>query len=219
MSKTKAELEKENKTMRNKLREVVAERDGLKEEIKQLVEEMKEEQKSHEAYLAELTTWYEEMCDKHDSLEAENRALKEEQKSIHDNYIKATEKIEEWKEKAIGLNELLGKVQEERDDSENELEYWKGVASDVKDGAKLLKEELSADNMRLQSEIADYLEKIRELQNELTTKETSLEYFEKGLRSAEREVIESRKTNRNLLNYIHILAAQDNPNLPDNFTY
>lgn len=279
MAKTKAELEKENKTMRNKLREVVAERDGLKEEIKQLVEEMKEEQKSHEASLSEVTNWYEEMSDKYDNLEAEHRAMKEEQKSLHENYVKEIEKAEILKDSndrlmadyskanthaskletyiddvvnvklrnASQTIKELKKYCEELTDSNNELRRVCQQLTDIgnkeirekaeilvkldvleskwnehtkiSDEQSKIAEELSSDNMRLQSEIADYLEKIRELQNELTTKETSLEYFEKGLRSAEREVVESRKTNRNLLNYIHILAAQDNPNLPDNFTY
>lgn len=71
----------------------------------------------------------------------------------------------------------------------------------------------------LTKDLGEYMEKLKTTQNELQIKETSLQYIENGLRSAEQEVLTLRQTNRNLLNYLNIIASQDNPNIPKDFNF
>ena len=67
--------------------------------------------------------------------------------------------------------------------------------------------------------VSEYIGKLKEVKDELAMKETTLKFVENGLRSAENEVLTLRQANKNLLNYINLLASQDNPNVPKDFNY
>lgn len=218
--------------------------DDVNTKIKQVVKDRKEMSDKRDEALEEYDVMLEnrdKILQDFRVLESQNEEIiKTNQKIVkeRDELKEEIVRADEFSDKVFFENEELKKANQELTDLVNQTNREKLEAKEeherlvqdnqiIRDEYARMCEELTsaetvASNLKAQSklmseDLADYMQKLQSTQNDLTVKETSLQYFENGLRSAEQEILTLRRTNQNLLNYLNIIASQENPNTQSQF--
>lgn len=211
-----------------------------RQELETVISEWKGQALRVQAEFEDANRERSELRSKIDELEEDNGIMAT-NAAIADEYIgDVNEKLkqgmqerDDLKKENQELTDLVNQTNREKleamDDAEKQISEWRTATEhqcktiDQLNGLLMEKtdiiEELDAVVDNTNNELNEYMQKLNEVQNELQIKETSLQYIENGLRSAEQEVLTLRQTNRNLLNYLNIIASQDNPNIPKDFNF